>query len=606
MTEEIEASKILNYTGGQLTLDDLMGKVEPSLLVKSKTTEVPLHQIDQDKIERIVAYKKVKKDISEWQPLVNYNRKSKVLDLPFQKEKGNNVTIASLAIDLKAENDFEQQVLGLQTQTGMTEKQISEREEQFINNITEEEVRERIRELRRLRELSFRYDTKMKRHKKIKSRKYRQILGKEKMRKSVKNLSIAELQELSGVAATDEIEELSFKRAEERLTLRHKDLGKWSKMIKKRGNKDPITRKAIAEQLQKHEELKRKMSGEEEIIELQKQSDAIELSKPSKMDDLMDLDFMKNELPVNNSDSEEDMSMSVHSDEELEEMRAPVQIEENTVDATNILTNLNSQFHFQVPTDVNVFTNKANRVVAQVVDGVEINNVDSFQQFQINNEEDTDQSEQSDASSDLEQAVSTDNPWTTGIQEYTEQSETFEIKETAEFEISKDQLDLVKEAFEEDGAIAAFRKEKEALEEEEGDKVEDVTLPGWGCWGGLNAKPARQNIKIKTTKGISKEKRADKKRETVIIREKQKTKMMEKYLVKKTPYPFKTQKEYESALSHPNGKEWNTHHNYAKVNKPRIQTMLGKVIMPLLKSAKNSMTHDKEAAQADLMSSDSE
>eukprot|EP00835_Amoeboradix_gromovi_P003827 NODE_269_length_12236_cov_0.516932.p1 type:complete len:596 gc:universal NODE_269_length_12236_cov_0.516932:6510-8297(+) len=593
----MDGTELLHYKGNELKLEDLIGNENAEdMVIKGKVVQVPLHKTEQDKIDRIVAYKKVRKDIQQWQPLVDHNKRSRQLDLPFQKEKHNNVTIASLAIGLHAENEFEKEIMELEMKTGMNEKMVSERDEATLNSITEEEVRERIKELRRLRELTFRYDTKMKRHKRIKSRKYRQILGKEKMRNSVKNLSITELQELSGSAGNNEIEELNFKRAEERLTLRHKDLGKWSKMIKKRGSKDPVTRKAIAEHLQRHEELKRKMSGEEEIMSLLEKE---EPKESSVMDNLMDLSFMQNELVAKNASSDEDL-FSVDEEEydskPISETYQEIGIKSS---ANDVLNNLNSQFHFKVAEESNVFKNKK-RAVAQVIDGVELDD-DPFEGY--NESSNVIVEEELDSDGSKSRSSNESNPWMSGIQNYPENNEVFEIEASAPLEINEDQKALVQEAF--DDAADEFKKEKKEIEDHEGDKVIDLTLPGWGTWGGLNSKPRLQNIKTKTVKGISKASRHDRKREKVIIREKR-SKLVDKYLIKKIPYPYKSAKEYEGVLNCPSGKEWNTHNNYAKVNKPRVETRLGKIIMPLRLSAKNSLTHDKEALSADLLSSDDE
>ena len=545
---------------GELTLADLVASHTEELPVES----VPLHDKELQKIERKVTYKQIKKDLKEWDGLVQHNRQSRILDLPFQKDKGNNVTIASLSCDFKATNDFEEALMELEKSTGMNEKTLSYQDELKIQSIEEEDVKERIRDLRRLRELTFRTDTKNKRHKKIKSRKYRKILSKEKMRTSVKTLTLDQLKEVSG--EYHDTEQLTTQRAEERLTLRHKHLGKWSKMIKKRGAKDPVTRKAIAEQLERHEELKMKMGADEsELKELEPQGD-----KPGQFDDLMDLEFMNQSLPEPQSDSE-DSFLSEDSHEEIL-LKSPIKAT-SLVNPSQVLEKLNQNFHFKVP-DAPSSMKKQSRVMAQVVNGSEVEQIAA-------------QPDNEDLSSESTQMIiedKNDNPWISRSL-HNDDKESFTVDPSVELKIAPHQTELINEAFKEDSLTKEFEQEKIDLEQEEGDKIIDITLPGWGSWSGLNAKP-KEMVKTKIEKGVTK--RRDSKRENVIIREKQ-SKLLQKYVVHKTPFPFKSAKAYEQHLNQPNGKEWNTYVNYSKLNKPRIQTHFGKLIEPLQLHAKNSM-----------------
>ncbi|KAI4341678.1 hypothetical protein MLD38_026372 [Melastoma candidum] len=69
--------------------------------------------------------------------------------------------------------------------------------------------------------------------------------------------------EMDPEAAKEQAMKQEFKRAEERLTLKHKNSSKWAKRILKRGlnTQDEGTRVAIAEQLNQHALLTRKMNS---------------------------------------------------------------------------------------------------------------------------------------------------------------------------------------------------------------------------------------------------------------------------------------------------------------------------------------------------------
>lgn len=83
--------------------------------------------------------------------------------------------------------------------------------------------------------------------------------------------------------------------------------------------------------------------------------------------------------------------------------------------------------------------------------------------------------------------------------------------------------DLVKKAFAGDDVTYDFEKEKLETIEEEGDKVIDNTLPGWGSWTGegiSKKQQKRQKRFLTTIEGVKPENRKDAKLSRVIINEK--------------------------------------------------------------------------------------
>lgn len=83
--------------------------------------------------------------------------------------------------------------------------------------------------------------------------------------------------------------------------------------------------------------------------------------------------------------------------------------------------------------------------------------------------------------------------------------------------------DLVKRAFAGDDVVQEFQKEKQEVIEEEGDKIIDNTLPGWGSWTGegLSKKQKKRQKRFLTkVEGVQPEKRKDAKLGNVIINEK--------------------------------------------------------------------------------------
>lgn len=155
------------------------------------------------------------------------------------------------------------------------EKDVARREEDDLKavEVSKEEVLERRRELARMRSLAFEYERKMRRIKKIKSKRFRKIMKAEKAKIQ------DELGQGDGENALEERIKAERRRAEERMTLRHKNTSKWVKRQLKRGEdkRNPNTRAAIEEQLRTHEQLRRRQEAVVELAGSEKGDSDLEL-----------------------------------------------------------------------------------------------------------------------------------------------------------------------------------------------------------------------------------------------------------------------------------------------------------------------------------------
>ncbi|KAJ1997353.1 hypothetical protein GGI04_005437, partial [Coemansia thaxteri] len=145
------------------------------------------------------------------------------------------------------------------------------------------------------------------------------------------------------------------------------------------------------------------------------------------------------------------------------------------------------------------------------------------------------------------------------------------------------QRELVEQAFAEDNIVEAeFAAEKEAAMDEDAPKDVDLTLPGWGSWGGSGVAPKKNKIiqKAAPGSGVQKASRLDAKMGEVIINQRQ-AKSANKYYASNVPFPFYTPEQYEETLQAPLGKEWNTTKSHSKMIKPRVLTKAGRIIDPL-------------------------
>ncbi len=126
-------------------------------------------------------------------------------------------------------------------------------------NLTMKEVSTWHAKLRRDRELMFRSDAKLKRMAKIKSKTYRKIQRK---RREAAKLSLDQVESLDPEAAETERMNMEAERARERVTLRHRNTGKWAKQLASRGEDlDRDQRKQLVEQLERGEQLRKKIQG---------------------------------------------------------------------------------------------------------------------------------------------------------------------------------------------------------------------------------------------------------------------------------------------------------------------------------------------------------
>ncbi|KAJ5246041.1 hypothetical protein N7468_001024 [Penicillium chermesinum] len=144
--------------------------------------------------------------------------------------------------------------------------------------------------------------------------------------------------------------------------------------------------------------------------------------------------------------------------------------------------------------------------------------------------------------------------------------------------------DLVKRAFAGDEVVQDFAQEKMDTIEDEGDKVVDNTLDGWGSWTGEGvSKKSQKNKKrfLTTVEGVKPEQRKDAKLSRVIINQKR-VKKNTKYMASQLPHEFESKAQYERSLRMPLGPEWSTKETYQDGTKPRILMKPG-IIKPMEK-----------------------
>ncbi|XP_012411935.1 U3 small nucleolar RNA-associated protein 14 homolog A [Trichechus manatus latirostris] len=152
--------------------------------------------------------------------------------------------------------------------------------------------------------------------------------------------------------------------------------------------------------------------------------------------------------------------------------------------------------------------------------------------------------------------------------------------EALEDEEERDQKQMIKEAFAGDDVIRDFLKEKKEAVEASKPKDVDLTLPGWGEWGGVGLQPSakkRRRFLIKAPEGPP---RKDKNLPNVIINEKRNIHAAA-HQVHVLPYPFTHHHQFERTIQTPIGSTWNTQRAFQKLTTPKVVTKPGHIIKPI-------------------------
>ncbi|KYM89103.1 U3 small nucleolar RNA-associated protein 14 like protein A [Atta colombica] len=141
---------------------------------------------------------------------------------------------------------------------------------------------------------------------------------------------------------------------------------------------------------------------------------------------------------------------------------------------------------------------------------------------------------------------------------------------------------IMSEAFADDNVVEEFRKEKEEEMKKSQPQNIDLSLPGWGSWGGPNIKKSKAARK-KSRFILNVPKQMPRKPENqgdVIIFEHENEKL-KKHLVKELPYPFTRVKDFEATIRAPISRTFVPMNAHVRLIQPAVKTKLGQVIEPM-------------------------
>ena len=155
-------------------------------LEKKKTLNKPLEKTVSDLIKRKTYYQQTSKEVSKWDETVQANRVADQLVFPlkqptFKLQPANDVVKHFVP---KTEMEIEiDQMLKKSENVFKENKMLTEAEEKYLKAMSFEEAKLRHKELQKMRALLSYQEAKMKRLRKIKSKRYHRILKREKIKK---------------------------------------------------------------------------------------------------------------------------------------------------------------------------------------------------------------------------------------------------------------------------------------------------------------------------------------------------------------------------------------------------------------------------------------
>ncbi|CAH1228074.1 UTP14C [Branchiostoma lanceolatum] len=334
----------LNELVGSLRNTNQFSKVKTQIRKmqgRQKVMEAPLVKPQAQRIERSLAYKATKKEVSRWTPIVRQNRQAAQLVFPLQQEPVSLPTTDSMVKTFKPSTDLEREIFEVLHGSKFAERrdhELTEAEEEALRAMSLDEALSRRKELQKMRALQSYHAAKCAREKKIKSKKYHRV--KKRSRLHAEKLAIEELHKTNPELAQEEIRKAEKLHAEERASLRHKNTGKWARSKMVMAKFDEEARQAISEQLHKSRELTNQIralqqdssSEEDQEEEEEEEKEEEESEEAVAMETVADDDknpWMKSALKVN-SKSDQKTDLPVEEKEQIKTDEKEKQVEETS------------------------------------------------------------------------------------------------------------------------------------------------------------------------------------------------------------------------------------------------------------------------------------
>ena len=455
-------------------------------LEKKKTLNKPLEKTVSDLIKRKTYYQQTSKEVSKWDETVQANRVADQLVFPlkqptFKLQPANDVVKHFVP---KTEMEIEiDQMLKKSENVFKENKMLTEAEEKYLKAMSFEEAKLRHKELQKMRALLSYQEAKMKRLRKIKSKRYHRILKREKIKKELKDFEIAK--ETNSDYALEKLKELDKLRILERASLKHKNTGKWAKHKKLRAKYDENARRALIDQIELSKKLTKKVIHEDSESESDEETkmkfDLLEDDNKSNEDHSTNVDlgeynpWMKS-AKVDISKSADTTLDDLSEDEKKNKLKSVVFKINNKIEERN--DEADSERDFDTNLNDSILTEEYSK-----------------NKFLVDDEIKTTE-EESHNKSISSKAVKIDPQDFITIDKETNYAIP-DLKQINEVEDSdeEEQRKLISEAFADDDVVNEFQTEKQEIIDKEKEKDVSLYLPGWGTWGGKGVKKEKRKVK---------------------------------------------------------------------------------------------------------------
>ncbi|XP_051750452.1 U3 small nucleolar RNA-associated protein 14 homolog A isoform X2 [Ctenopharyngodon idella] len=604
-------------------------------LEKSKETlELPLHKQETEKIQRCIAFEKTAEEVARWKTIVMKNQRAEQMVFPLIQEPLGAKRVEQVVAGWKAQTPLEKEIFSLlhNNSQPVNDPILTPIEEASLKAMSLEEAKIRRAELQKARALQSYYEAKAKREKRIKSRKYHKIQKKARRKEFLKQFE--EMVKTNPQAALEELKKLEMSRMQERMSLKHQNKSKWAKAKAIMAKYDDSARKAMQEQLQINKDLTQKIvvlsddEHESKGEELETVPDFVNDPEPiiDSVNPWMKGQLTREEPEVSCITPEDAQTAEEENKEEellgeFERKRRLRQADEEGLTPTEEKEHASEVVGEDV---VEIADNEENddkeeeeEEEEEEVDVSEFNTLFKLMRSEKTQEAQKDGEELLEEGpyrvrnmEDLEvlgevfepQAIVAPSLPQTSVVEATSEPTNKKNKEidlnevlTKEANVIKvpflptvveeehdEQISIIKEAFAGDDVISDFIKDKRNEEAAGRPKEVDLTLPGWGEWGGVGLKPSRWKRNRFTVKMAPPPPRRDQKLPDVIISENKRT-PISYHQVSYVPFPFQNVAQFESCIRTPIGHTWNTHSVVKKMTKPNVVTTMGAIIEPIVK-----------------------
>lgn len=607
------------------------------------TLELPLNKQQTEKIQRGIAYEKTAKEVSCWQNIIVRNQKAEQRVFPLNQEASGPKRVEQVVAGWKVQTPLEQEIFRLLhiNSQPVNDPVLTPVEEASLKAMSLEEAKIRRAELQKARALQSYYEAKAKREKNIKSKKYHKVQKKAKRKEFLKQFD--EMVKTNPEGALEELKKMELSRMEERMSLKHQNSGKWAKSKAIMAKYDDSARKAMQEQLQMNKDLTQKIvvpsDDEHENNEEGPETVPDFMNDPEPIIDPVN-PWMRGQLTHEEPEvtcvtTEEPQTAEEENEEEeligeFERKRKLRQADEEVLIPTEEEESKRAEPASEVvEEDVVEISDKEEEDDEEEEDVSEFNTLFRLMRSEktlkgpnqtqvLNIPEQEDEEEFLNEGpirvrniEDLEVLGEDDDPQPiaapslpqTAVGEATSEPPNKKRKEidlkevltkkaktakvpflptVVDEEDHDEQISIIKEAFAGDDVISDFIKEKRKQEAAGQPKVVDLTLPGWGEWGGVGLKPSRWKHKRFRIETAASSPRRDQKLPDVILLENRNASIAS-HQVSQLPFPFQNTAQFESSIRTPIGQTWNTQGVVKKMTKPKVVTQLGAIIEPMVK-----------------------